>query len=162
MHVDSCFVLHCIQLVSVIISMAEVEVEGSMSEVEEEESMIQDSPWTWSADGSSAEGAAADSGEDELSDEMFIRVKPENHAGYEYIFVAKEWNPKQCDIYKLPSMDGWKQLHWVSWLKIDEGIPNIFINCSGLNGAANKPLDCICVEMLCLRHHVPHECELVN
>ena len=109
--------------------------ELGMSEVEEEEeeSMIQDSPWTWSPDGSSAEGA--DSGEDEMSDEMFVRVKPENRPGYEYIFVAKEWNPKQSDIYKLPSMDGWKQLHWVSWLKIDEGIPNIFINCSGLNGA---------------------------
>lgn len=162
MHVDSCFVLHCIQVVSLIISMAEAtNSEIDMSEVEEEESMMQDSPWTWSPDGSSAEGAA-DSGEDELSDEMFVRVKPEHHAGYEYIFVAKEWNPKQSDIYKLPSMDGWKHLHWVSWLKIDEGIPNIFINCSGLNGAANKPLDCICVEMLCLRHHVPHECELVN
>ena len=86
------------------------------------------------------------------------RVRPEDHPGYEYIFVAKHWGPKQYDIYTLPSRDGWKLLHWVSWLKIDDGIGNVFINCNGVNGAAHKPLDCICVELLCLTHHLPHVC----
>ena len=106
---------------------------------QEESSGAEVSPWTWSPT------EERDSSEEEMSDEVYIRTKPADHAGYEYIFVAKHWDHKQYDIYSLPSRDGWKLLHWVSWLKIDQGIPNIFINCNGINGAAHKPLGCIYV-----------------
>ena len=132
---------------------------------QEESSGAEDSavsPWTWSPEDSEEDGSVhdlpPDSAEDEMSDEIYFRVKPEDHPGYEYIFVAKHWDHKQYDIYTLPSRDGWKLLHWVSWLKIDDGIGNVFINCNGVNGAAHKPLDCICVELLCLTHHLPHVC----